>query len=85
MTVELIIDGGVFIVNCQLVYENYQALTLWTSSLVIPLPKKGDLEQMTNYRGTSLMSIAGKLYNSILLYRIKEPKDKLLRNNQAGF
>ena len=37
---------------------------------------------MTNYRGISLMS---KVYNTILLNRIREPIDKLLRNNQAGF
>ena len=90
MTAEVIKDGGPFLVNsllklCQMVYENCQAPSQWTSSLIIPLPKKGNLELMTNYRGISLMSIAAKLYNSILLNRIRVPIDKLLRNNQAGF
>jgi hypothetical protein len=40
---------------------------------------------MTNYRGISLMSIAAKVFNRVLLNRIRDPIDKLLRNNQAGF
>ncbi len=40
---------------------------------------------MNHFRGISLMSIAAKTYNRILLNRIQNPIDKLLRNNQAGF
>ena len=57
----------------------------FTTSLICPIPKKGDLTQMTNYRGISLMSQAAKLYNRILLNRIRDPIDKILRPNQAGF
>ena len=53
--------------------------------LIKPIPKKGDLTQMTNYRGISLMSHAAKLYNRIILNRISEPIDTILRPNQAGF
>ena len=31
------------------------------------------------------MSIAAKIYNKIILNRIREPVDALLRPNQAGF
>ncbi|KAI8486765.1 hypothetical protein Bbelb_355130 [Branchiostoma belcheri] len=57
----------------------------WTTNVIVPLPKKGDLSLMTNYRGISLMSIAAKVYNKILLTRIREHVDPILRNNQAGF
>ena len=57
----------------------------FTTSLICPIPKKGDLTQMTNYRGISLMSHAAKLYNRILLNRIRDPIDAILRPNQAGF
>jgi hypothetical protein len=40
---------------------------------------------MNNYRGISLMSVAAKVYNKVLLYRIRDPIDKILRTNQAGF
>lgn len=90
ITAEILKDGGDFITQqlhqiCFLVYEEGYAPTQWTSSLIIPLPKKGDLQLMTNYRGISLMSIAAKVYNRILLNRIRDPIDKLLRKNQAGF
>lgn len=90
MTTEVIKDGGDFIVRqlhiiCQLVYEECHAPSQWTSSLIIPLPKKGNLQMMTNYRGISLMSIAAKVFNRVLLNRIRKPIDALLRRNQAGF
>jgi hypothetical protein len=40
---------------------------------------------MSNYRGISLMSIAAKIYNKVLLYRIRDPIEQILRRNQAGF
>ena len=52
---------------------------------IIALPKKGDLSQYGSYRGISLMSCAAKLFNRILLNRIREPVEKLLRTNQNGF
>ena len=48
---------------------------------IITLPKKGDLSQYGSYRGISLMSCAAKLFNRILLNRIREPVEKLLRTN----
>ena len=40
---------------------------------------------MTNYRGISLLSITAKVYNKILLNRIRDHVDPILRSNQAGF
>ena len=40
---------------------------------------------MTNYRGISLLSIAVKVYNKILLNKIRDEVDPILRKNQAGF
>ncbi len=86
MTAEVLKDGGKFIVNelhklCELVFKHCSAPKQWTSSLIIPLPKKGNPQLMNNFRGISLMSIAAKTYNRILLNRIQNPIDKLLRNN----
>jgi hypothetical protein len=47
--------------------------------------QKSDLEQMTNYRGISLRSIAAKVFKRILLNRIRRPINAILRKNQAGF
>lgn len=90
MTAEVLKDGGEFIVNelhklCKLVFKHFCIPKQWMSSLIIPLPKKGNLQLMNNFRGISLTSIAAKTYNHILLNCIQNPIDKLLRNNQAGF
>ena len=47
--------------------------------------KKGDLTLALNYRGISLMPIAAKIYNKLLLNRLVPAVDPLLRNNQNGF
>ena len=50
----------------------------WTKNLIVPLPKKGDLTKITNYREISLMSIAAKLYNKLLVNRIRDKLDTVL-------
>ncbi|KAI8509483.1 hypothetical protein Bbelb_133310 [Branchiostoma belcheri] len=70
--------------DCAITAEALQG-EQWITNVIIPLPKKGDLTLMTNYRGISLMSVAAKVYNKILLMRIKEHVDPILRKNQAGF
>lgn len=70
---------------CQTVYETNTAPKQWTTNIIVPVPKEGNLQLMTNYRGISLMSIAAKVYNRMLLNRIYPKVDKLLRPNQAGF
>ena len=37
---------------------------------IFPFPKKGDVGFAKNYRGITLISIAGKIYNARLLNRI---------------
>jgi hypothetical protein len=68
MTAEALIDGVQFIKTqlhliFQSVYEEGIAPSQWTTSLIIPLPKKGNLQLMTNYRGISLMSNSEGLHS----------------------
>ena len=57
----------------------------WKDGHLIKLPKKGDLSSCGNYRGITLLSIPGKVFNRILLERMKASIDETLRENQAGF
>ena len=57
----------------------------WNTSIIIPVPKKGNRTEMNNYRGIALMSIAAKTFNRMILNRIYEPINQILRPNQAGF
>jgi hypothetical protein len=52
---------------------------------IIPFPKKGDLSLATNYRGISLLSIAAKIYNKLILNHLVPKVEPVLRNNQNGF
>ena len=57
----------------------------WGLSGIVPVPKKGDLTRCTNYRGISLTQIASKVYNRLILNRIRPSIDSLLRSSQNGF
>ena len=58
---------------------------MWVKSNIIPLPKKGDLGQAKNYRGITLTVTASKIYNKMLLFRIRPQLEPILRINQNGF
>jgi len=90
ISVEALQCGGTTITKvlhsfCVEVYNTLVPPDQWATNIIIPLPKKGDLTQMTNYRGITLMSTAAKVYNKILLNRIRSHIDPILRRNQAGF
>ena len=80
-------DAMVDIVHdfCTEVFSTLIPPSQWTTSIIVSLPKKGNLSLMTNYRGISLLSITAKVYNKILLNRIRDHVDPILRSNQAGF
>lgn len=55
------------------------------TSIMVPLPKKGDLQQLTNWRGISLMPTITKLFHRILLNRLQPILDPHLVDTQNGF
>ena len=48
------------------------------------LYQKSDL-RLTNYRGIILIPTAAKIYNKLLLHRIRPALENILRENQNGF
>ena len=52
---------------------------------IIPVPKSGDLSNTNNYRGISLICIIAKIYNRMILNRIRSAINPKLRMNQNGF
>lgn len=58
---------------------------LWSYMNIIPVPKSGDLSKTDNYRGISLICIIAKMYNRLILNRIRGALDVKLRHNQNGF
>ena len=57
----------------------------WSFMNIIPVPKSVDLSVTDNYRGISLTCIMAKLFNRLILNRIREILDLKLRKNQNGF
>ena len=57
----------------------------WLQGKILPVPKKRDLSIASNYRGITLSSPASKIYNKMLLNRIRPILDEKLRTNQNGF
>ena len=58
---------------------------LWSYMNIVPVPKSGDLTNTNNYRGISLICIIAKIYNRLILNRIRSVIDVKLRYNQNGF
>ncbi len=67
------------------IWEEEQIPTEWKVAYLIKIPKKGDISKCTNYRGITLLSVPGKVFNRILLNRMKDPVAAQLRDQQAGF
>ncbi len=67
------------------IWEKEEVPTDWKEGYLTKLPKKGDLSNCNNYRGVTLLSVPGKVFNRILLERMKDAVDPQLRDEQAGF
>ena len=67
------------------IWEQEEIPTDWKDGHIIKLPKKGDLSSCENYRGITLLSVPGKVFNRILLERMRDAVDIRLRDHQAGF
>ena len=62
-----------------------EKLPTWKEVHFIKLPKKSDLSKCSSYRGISLLSVPGKVFNSVILERVKDTINSQLSDQQAGF
>ncbi|GFS07022.1 reverse transcriptase SR3-left [Elysia marginata] len=60
----------------------------WKEGHIVRLTRKGNLQECENYRGITLLSVPGKVFNRVILERLKvalyDYYEKL-REEQAGF
>ena len=70
---------------CNKIWQTGEWKTPWTQSLVITLPKKGNLQQCQNFRTISLISHPSKVMLQIILNRVKLQAEKSIAEEQAGF
>ena len=59
----------------------------WGDGFIVPLHKKGNVGNVENYRGITLLSVVGKLFTSILNIRLNEWAEKyqIYVEAQSGF
>ncbi|VDP84925.1 unnamed protein product [Schistosoma mattheei] len=62
------------------IWEEEQEPMDWKEGKLVKIPKKGDLSKYENYRGIRLLSIPVKVFNSVLLNRMKDAVDLQLRD-----
>ena len=57
----------------------------WTKSIILTMPKKGDITKCENYRTISLINHSSKILLEIIRIRMKPYVEAILEEEQAGF
>ena len=70
---------------CQQIWKTQQWPQDWKRSVFIPIPKKGNAKQCSNYRTVALISQASKVMLKILQARLQQYVNCELPDVQAGF
>ena len=66
--------------ECQVAWKFGKTPRDWQTGVIIPIFKKGDRKQRTNYRGISLLSLPGKVYAKCLERKCRE----IVESNSDG-
>ena len=70
---------------CQQIWKTWQWPQDWKRSVCIPIPKKGNAKECSNYHTIALISHASKVILKILQARIQHYMNCELPDVQAGF
>ena len=70
---------------CQQIWKTQQWLWDWKRSTFIPIPKKSNAKECSNYHTTALISHSSKVILKILQARFQQYVNRELPNVQAGF
>ena len=70
---------------CQQIWKTQQWPQDWKRSVFIPIPKKGNAKECSNYRTIALISHASKVMLKILQDRLQQYMNHELPDVQAGF
>ena len=70
---------------CQQLWKTQQWPQDWKRSVFIPIPKKGNAKELSNYRTIAFISHASKVMLKILQARLQQYVNRELPDVQAGF
>jgi hypothetical protein len=69
------------------IFFNHEYPQAWGTGIIVPIFKKGDVNDVKNYRGVTLINTLAKVYSQILLNRLTKwsVENEKLTKNQFGF
>ena len=70
---------------CQQIWKTQQWPQDWKRAVFIPIPKKGNAKECSNYRTIALISNTSKVMLKILQARLQQYVNRELPDVQAGF
>ena len=70
---------------CQIAWKLGKTLRDWQTGVIIPIFKKGDRKQCTNYRRISLLSLPGNVYAKCLERKCREIVESKLEDGHCSF
>ena len=84
---QILNDDAVKVLNsvCQQIWKTQQWPQDWKRSVFIPIPKKGDAKECSNYPTVALISHASKVMLKILQARLQQCVYRELPDVQTGF
>ena len=84
---QILKDAAVKVLHsiCQQIWKTQQWPQGWKKSVFIPIPKKGNAEECSNYHAIALISHASKVMLKILQARLHQYVNSELPDVQAGF
>ena len=84
---EILKDDAVKVLHsiCQRIWKTQQWPQQWNRSVFIPIPKKGNAKECSNYRTIALSSHTSKVMLKILQARLQQDMNCELPDVQAGF
>ena len=82
---QILKDDAVKVPICQQIWKTQQWPQDWKRSVFIPIPKKGNAKECSNYHTIVLISHASKVMLKILQARLPQYMNCELPDVQAGF
>ena len=70
---------------CQQIWKIQQRMQNWKRSVFVPITKKGNAKECSNYLISALISHASKVMLKILQVRLQQYMNQEFLNVQAGF
>jgi hypothetical protein len=69
----------------RLIWNKEELPHQWRESIVVPINKKRDKTECSNYKGISLLSTSYKILSDIILARLTPYANEIIGDHQCGF